>query len=372
MDIPDQTKGVALAVSSSLFIGASFIIKKKGLKIASANGVRAGSGGYAYLKEPMWWTGMVTMILGEFANFAAYAFAPAIVVTPLGALSIIISAILAHLILSEKLNMFGVLGCILCITGSVTIVLHAPAERPIESVREISHLALQPGFLMYLLVALCTVFFLIFYVSPKYGSTHIFCYIGICSLVGSLSVMSCKALGIAIKLTIEGDNQFVYPEIYYCLVVVILCVVTQMNYLNKALDIFNTAIVSPIYYVMFTIATILASLILFQDVQSWTQIATEFCGFVTVVGGTFLLHTTKDMDFTFQNLSALTRSGAITPKSTLGQVSRRGSNENLQQLEMLVQSNGNGYSDGRAGQPHQGDRWSQQPWPTATPDKVTH
>lgn len=32
----------------------------------------------------------VTVIVGEIANFAAYAFAPAILVTPLGALSIII------------------------------------------------------------------------------------------------------------------------------------------------------------------------------------------------------------------------------------------------------------------------------------------
>ena len=42
------------------------------------------------------------------------------------------------------------------------------------------------------------------------------------------------------------------------------CIVLQMNYLNKALDLFNTAIVSPIYYVMFTICTITASVILFQ------------------------------------------------------------------------------------------------------------
>lgn len=33
---------------------------------------------------------MMAMVLGEAANFAAYAFAPAILVTPLGALSIII------------------------------------------------------------------------------------------------------------------------------------------------------------------------------------------------------------------------------------------------------------------------------------------
>lgn len=46
--------------------------------------------------------------------------------------------------------------------------------------------------------------------------------------------------------------------------IVVTCVVTQMNYLNKALDLFNTAIVSPIYYVMFTTLTILASSIMFQ------------------------------------------------------------------------------------------------------------
>jgi len=49
-----------------------------------------------------------------------------------------------------------------------------------------------------------------------------------------------------------------------CMQVVAVCVVTQMNYLNKALDLFNTAIVSPIYYVMFTTFTITASIILFQ------------------------------------------------------------------------------------------------------------
>ncbi|PQQ10969.1 putative magnesium transporter NIPA4 [Prunus yedoensis var. nudiflora] len=70
-----------------------------------------------------------------------------------------------------------------------------------------------------------------------------------------------------------------------------------MNYLNKALDTFNTAVVSPIYYVMFTSLTILASVIMFKDWdrQSPTQVVTEMCGFVTILGGTFLLHRTKDM-----------------------------------------------------------------------------
>ncbi|XP_039048295.1 probable magnesium transporter NIPA3 [Hibiscus syriacus] len=99
----DNVKGLVLAISSSLFIGASFIVKKKGLKKAGASGVRAGVGGYSYLLEPLWWAGIITIIVGEIANFAAYAFALAILVTPLGALSIIIR----HANLSLKFR-FGI------------------------------------------------------------------------------------------------------------------------------------------------------------------------------------------------------------------------------------------------------------------------
>ena len=83
--------GLALAVSSSIFIGTSFIVKKKGLlRVSRTSSSRAGSGGYAYLMEWLWWVGLITMAAGEAANFAAYGFAPAILVTPLGALSVLV------------------------------------------------------------------------------------------------------------------------------------------------------------------------------------------------------------------------------------------------------------------------------------------
>ncbi|XP_054776749.1 probable magnesium transporter NIPA3 isoform X2 [Prosopis cineraria] len=265
----DNVKGLCLALSSSFFIGASFIVKKKGLKKAGSIGVRAGNGGYSYLYEPLWWVGMITMIVGEIANFAAYAFAPAILVTPLGALSIIISAALAYVILQEKLHLFGILGCVLCVVGSTTIVLHAPQEREITSVTEVWDLAMDPAFILYAALVLIAVFILIIYFIPLYGQTHIMVYIGVCSLVGSLSVMSVKALGIALKLTLSGMNQLLYPQTWVFTLVVIICVLTQMNYLNKALDTFNTAVVSPIYYVMFTSLTILASIIMFKLKARW-------------------------------------------------------------------------------------------------------
>ncbi|TQD72559.1 hypothetical protein C1H46_041904 [Malus baccata] len=259
--------------------------KKKGLKKAGTTGTRAGLGGYTYLYEPLWWAGMIAMIVGEIANFAAYAFAPAILVTPLGALSIIVSAVLAHFVLEEKLHIFGVLGCVLCVVGSTSIVLHAPQETPIHSVKQVWQHATQPGFIIYTCIVLILVAVLIFWYVPRYGHTHMIVYVGICSLMGSLTVMSVKAVGIALKLTFSGTNQFKYFETWFFVLVLVVCCLFQVNYLNKALDTFNTAVISPVYYVMFTTFTILASVILFKDgvSQNGSQIVTELCGFITIL-----------------------------------------------------------------------------------------
>ncbi|MFX9847997.1 DMT family transporter, partial [Acinetobacter baumannii] len=65
---------------------------------------------------------------------------------------------------------------------------------------------------------------------------------------------------------------------------------------NKALDTFNAAIVSPIYYVMFTTLTIVASAIMFKDWsgQDVTSITSEICGFIIVLTGTVILHVTRE------------------------------------------------------------------------------
>jgi drug/metabolite transporter (DMT)-like permease len=85
------------------------------------------------------------LAIGEAANFAAYAFAPAILVTPLGALSVLIGAVLGSYFLKERLGVLGKLGCAMCLLGSVVIVLHAPPDKPVETIDEILQYALQPG-----------------------------------------------------------------------------------------------------------------------------------------------------------------------------------------------------------------------------------
>jgi hypothetical protein len=239
---------------------------------------------------------MVTMIAGECANLAAYAYAPAIVVTPLGASTIIISSVLANFFLGETMHQCGVFACGLAVLGSVILISHAPAEGLIESVEEIWALATQPSFLCYCAFVVGVVLLLMYRYAPRYGRSHLLVYVLICSLIGSLTVVSWKALGIAVKLTLRGSNQLLKRETLAFALVVAICCVLQMNYLNKALDTFNTAIVSSTYYVFFTTCTITASMIMYKDWEGQTAstIFVQLVGFLTLMSGVYILAVTRD------------------------------------------------------------------------------
>jgi len=115
--------GLCLAISSSLFIGSSFIIKKLSLRRLNKIGLRASAGGYGYLKDWTWWIGLLIMGVGELANFVAYAFAPASLVTPLGALSVLVATLLAIKLLNETLNANGKTGRLSLLVRQTTLII---------------------------------------------------------------------------------------------------------------------------------------------------------------------------------------------------------------------------------------------------------
>ncbi|KAJ8266516.1 hypothetical protein GJAV_G00131340 [Gymnothorax javanicus] len=310
MDLDAATRldfyiGLSLAVSSSIFIGSSFILKKKGLLRLAKNGcTRAGQGGHAYLKEWLWWAGLISMGVGEAANFAAYAFAPATLVTPLGALSVLVSAVLSSHFLNERLNVHGKVGCLLCILGSTVMVLHAPQEEEVASLNAMAEKLKDPGFIVFAVCVVASSLVLIFIAAPQYGQKNVLVYILICSVIGSLSVSCVKGLGIGIKELFSGKVVLKEPLFWILLVLLVACVSLQINYLNKALDIFNTSIVTPIYYVFFTTSVMACSAILFKE---WFRMTADnavgtVSGFLTIILGIFLLHAFKDINFSFDTL----------------------------------------------------------------------
>lgn len=304
--------GISLAIGSGLFIGTSFVLKKVGLLKANEKYQEEAGEGYGYLKNAFWWSGMILMILGEVLNFVAYAFTDAILVTPMGALSVVITSVLSAIFLKERLSMVGKVACFLCIVGSVVIVMNAPEESSVADIQEMQKFVITPGFLSYAGVILIGSAIVAYFVGPKYGKKNMMVYISICSWVGGLSVVATQGLGAAIVAQIGGKQQFNQWFIYVLLVFVIGTLLTEIIFLNasshplsshlchclrfsqKALNIFNAAMVTPTYYVYFTSTTIITSAVLFQGFKGTpTSIVTVVMGFLTICSGVVLLQLSK-------------------------------------------------------------------------------
>ncbi|TMS20304.1 Magnesium transporter NIPA1 [Larimichthys crocea] len=149
--------GIVIAVVSSFINGSTFVLQKKGI-------LRSRDRGGSYLTDVVWWTGTLSMVVGQVGNFLAYNVAPAVIVTPLGALGVLFGAVLASWILKEHLNILGKLGCILCCCGSVVLIIHAPKAEAVTSRLELEERLSDPVFVLYALLVVLLLVILIVWI----------------------------------------------------------------------------------------------------------------------------------------------------------------------------------------------------------------
>ncbi|KAJ6562903.1 magnesium transporter NIPA-domain-containing protein [Mycena sp. CBHHK59/15] len=109
------------------------------------------------------------------------------------------------------------------------------------------------GFLFYCFTVLIFSLIMAYGVAPRHGRTNPLVYISIASLVGGVSVMFVKGFSVALKLTFYGENQFVYPSTYLFVVIAGVSIVVQLNYANKALDLFSVNLPLAVFSLIRTI-----------------------------------------------------------------------------------------------------------------------
>lgn len=168
---------------------------------------------------------------------------------------------------------------------------------------------------MFAVLLLVSCLILIFIVAPRYGPRNILIYITICSVIGAFSVTAVKGLGITVKNFFQGLPVVRHPLPYILSLVLALSLSTQVNFLNRALDIFNTSLVFPIYYVFFTTVVVTSSVILFKEWYSMSavDIVGTLSGFATIILGVFMLHAFKDLEVSWANLPRTHRNPTPSP-----------------------------------------------------------
>ncbi|XP_056131657.1 magnesium transporter NIPA1 isoform X2 [Lampris incognitus] len=248
------------------------------------------------------------MIVGQIGNFLAYNMAPAVIVTPLGALGVLFGAVLASWILKEHLNILGKLGYLLCCCGSVVLIIHAPKTETVTSAPEFEERLTDPVLLTYALLVLLLLIVLIVWLAPAHGTSNIMVYVAICSLLGSFTVPSSKGLGLVAQDVFGGGSSSDGTLVLFLglLGTLTFSILIQFMFINKALECFSSNMFEAIYYVTFTSTVILASAVLFKEWTALTIIDSlaMLCGLTTVFVGVGLLHISHEALLTWKQEEA--------------------------------------------------------------------
>ncbi|KAM7410481.1 hypothetical protein PAMA_001765 [Pampus argenteus] len=244
------------------------------------------------------------MIVGQIGNFLAYNAAPAVIVTPLGALGVLFGAVLASWILEEHLSILGKLGCVLCCCGSVVLIIHAPKAEAVTSRLELEERLSDPVFVIYALLVVLLLIVLIVWMAPAHGTSNIMVYVTICSLLGSFTVPSSKGLGLAAQ-DVFGEGPWSSRAVALFLGLLgtlAVSILIQFYFINKALESFSSNMFEAVYYVTFTCTVIFASALLFKE---WTALTLTdslamLCGLTTVCVGVVLLRISQEASLTWK------------------------------------------------------------------------
>ncbi|XP_072313764.1 NIPA-like protein 3 [Eucyclogobius newberryi] len=263
----DNLIGTLLAIFGNLLVSISLTIQKLGhVTLAGTNDARA------FYRTKTWWCGFALTCVGESANFTSYAFAPLSLVAPLNAVSLLTSSILGFIFLREKLKAkefakrYGLsfLGCLLTIGGTFLFVSFGPNPREkLDAMNVVKHTVSWPV-LLYLFLEIIT-FCLLLYFYKRRRYNYLVIILLLVALLGSVTVITVKAVSSLLVLTIEGSLQLLYPIFYVMFVCMVASAVFQARFLSQACALHDSSLIASVNYIISTSFAIVAGAVFYQE-----------------------------------------------------------------------------------------------------------
>mmetsp|Transcript_7896 Transcript_7896/g.25268 ORF Transcript_7896/g.25268 Transcript_7896/m.25268 type:complete len:284 (-) Transcript_7896:465-1316(-) len=134
----------------------------------------------------------------------------------------------------------------------------------------------------------------------QYGDMHVSYYVLLCSMIGSVTVLACKGVSTMLNMWVccGGAVPFGQPVLYVLLFVLVATAVLQIRYLNIAMENFGNTETVPVFYVLFTLCTILSSNFLYRDFQQQSagSIAAFCAGCCLTFLGVFLITSARQAE----------------------------------------------------------------------------
>eukprot|EP00298_Acanthocystis_sp_HF-20_P015583 c21185_g1_i1.p1 GENE.c21185_g1_i1~~c21185_g1_i1.p1 ORF type:complete len:486 (+),score=198.18 c21185_g1_i1:25-1458(+) len=222
-----------------------------------------------YIKIPIWWCGLGGIILGAILDFLSLGFAPQTVVASLGSTTLVINALVAPLILKEKLSRLEIVGTLTITIGAAIAVSSSSQKAQSYNLDILKCLYRESGFIIYAVVisAFALTLYTLFKIAdkkaesddisyyPYWAKIHPFTVTTLSGTLGAQSLLFAKSFSIILRgiyspsADSDGASVFLHYETYLIIVAMICTIISQTHTLNLSLQRFDSVVVLPLFQV---------------------------------------------------------------------------------------------------------------------------
>ncbi|KAJ1547334.1 hypothetical protein HK405_006117 [Cladochytrium tenue] len=294
---------VAAAGSSSISSPSSPSVSDEEAAPAAAASAssadRGGEGGGGLvsvaerLRDPAWIAGISLCYAGEvFGNWIALGYVSAAVVTPMGAISVLVTALLGSMFLGEEITLRQRRGYAVLLLSVLAILAVAPrgdAGGPGSTPAAVLAFCRSPGFLLGLLAilaALAGLLYLVVVVAARRGGAgggagpRLHELAALCAAFGAVCVVCGRVLSVMARVGLLAS-----PTAAALAALLAAAVVSQEFFKQQALSRFAVSAFQPVLFAAFNSAAALASLAVFREAPSTAALALFIAVFVPAMAG---------------------------------------------------------------------------------------
>lgn len=304
--------GVVLSINGNIMINIGLNLQKRSYILKSLKIFNC--------ETNMFYLGILVYAFGKMSGFSSYIFGNQSLLASLGAVGLISNSLFAPLINQEVFTWKDFSAIIFVLTGSSIIVMNSGRSHRVFSLCELLKMYQKRETILWFLFVISLISLL--FISIKFIEVNsdwalpddffsilesqnihfeetgkllkyfmILFYVGLSSVIASLTTLFAKSFGEMVDKTFSGDNQFFYGITYLFFIMIVICTFTQIYWLNRALRHYDALLVIPVFHVIWTLFSVITAGVYFQDFEHYS--IEQFKGFLTglliIFGGSSFL-----------------------------------------------------------------------------------
>jgi len=240
------------------------------------------------------------MIVGNIIDFMAFGLAPASLLAPLAALSLVWNLGVSSHVLHEEYDRNDVMAVLLIFIGTGITVLYSSHEEQAYSLDDLMTLYTEPRMKWYYI--LCPFLLGSHYYATVVGEKYrlegsmwklvdLVGWAGFAGMTGGQSILFAKSTVELIKDAAHGQDVFWHIQTYLIIVMLVICLLTQITFLNGAMKRYDQLYVMPIYQSYWIIFSEISGLVYFGEWETLSpkQVRFFILGTIITLAGLFQL-----------------------------------------------------------------------------------